>query len=115
MDRMHQWTLSALRRVLRLRRWHVDPHPIQSVQHRHHQKRLRPHPQHQPHLARHHRESLVDLRVVSGPLFRMKDSRCAYLDYHSTLVLIGRLAFQPRRELGVPDAEGSAQSLYLRS
>jgi hypothetical protein len=61
------------------------------------EKRLRPHPQHLPHVARHYRESLVDLRMISGPLLRMKDSRRAYLvcrlDVHPALILFGRLVF----------------------
>jgi hypothetical protein len=59
--------------------------------------------------------------MISGPLLSMKDSRCAYLDYHPdihpTLVVFGRLAVQPRLELAVPNAERWTRSsrLQLRS
>jgi hypothetical protein len=49
----------------------------------------------------------------------MKDSRCAYLDYHPsihpTLIVFGRLAIQPRSELAVPDAEGLTWFSRLQS
>lgn len=58
---------------------------------------------------------MVDLRMISRRLLSMKNSRCAYLDVHPTLVVFGRLAVQPRQELAVPDAEQWTRSSRLQS
>lgn len=52
---------------------------------------------------------MADLCIISRPLFRIKDSRRPYLDYHpaahSGLIVFGRLVFQPRRAVVVLGAE----------
>jgi hypothetical protein len=52
---------------------------------------------------------LVNLGIISGPLLSLKDSWCAYLDYHfdvhPTLIMLGRFTVQ-RGQRWLFDAEG---------
>jgi len=71
MDKMYQWTLSVLRRVLRFEGSYADSRPVQYARYQLYQKRLRPDHQTVPYPSRRdYPESLVDLHIISGPLLR---------------------------------------------